>query len=304
LELFALFINFLIPENKQLIEELVPDGLNNRTFSIHIPNDLSSDEIRNLVQAADERFLRRKEIQDVRSNPINSSTYYTITNDELPNVCVIELSHFYIYDNWVSIRSGVFDRYLRLNISHFIGRIADFYNDNDQDVFFIKWDTTTLNRIPILKIRQLLKRKISPFGTFVSTDLILPVKKPEKSLDAEQKQLEIYRNHLPKKFELEFQTVFNGFSNQLKVSVFRTWENYLQNFILNENHISCLTKSMTKALITAIAGSDEKNGVWVELKTNNNSIIIPLNDVEDILLNPIFEKMFHFYQHWCEIFCY
>ncbi len=297
----ALFINLVIPDDG--LENPNP-GWRNKKYSIRIPEDLSTDEINALVKAAKENLSKNTGIQLQETSHSNDAFNYTIAEEPYPDAPILELSRFYTYNKWVSIRSGVYDSYLHLNSSHFVGRITDFYSDGEQDIFFIKWSKDSLAKIPVIKLQHLVRRNISPFGSYVSPDLILPMKHSEALIESEKKQLEIYRTYLPKKFETEFHVVFEETPSTRDKPNYIIWEDFFRKFLHAERIVHCAEKHSQDSILVDVAGAEEKIGVWVELESEGKTTIIPLADVQEVQSNGNIEKFFHFYHHWVKYFCY
>ncbi len=296
-----MFINLIIPDDDR---ENLSHEWRNKNFSIRIPEDLSSDEINAVFYAAKENLLTNTGNPLQESKQLNDVIVYTIEEVSIPNAQILELSHFYTFNKWVSIRSGVYDRYLHLNSSHYSGRITDFYNDGEQDIFFIKWSKDSLERIPATKLQHLFRNYISPFGSYVFPDLILPLIHSEELLEFEQKQLEIYRAYLPVKFEDNFRVVFGETSYNRKKPNYIIWEDFFQKFLQAEGIVHCKYKHAQDSRLVDVAGADEKVGVWVELLSEGKTNIIPLADVQEVQSSVNIENVFQFYLHWVNYFCF
>ena len=126
-------------------------------------------------------------------------------------------------------RGEVFDYYLRIPISNFIGRIIDFYNDGERDIFYIQWSNQSLSQISENSIQKCINNKIPPFGSYISHDMVLPINFSETPFLADKKQMELLKPYFLDKFEDEYFSVFgkinqDGFPYQI-------WEHFFVNLL-------------------------------------------------------------------------
>lgn len=282
-------------------------NLNRFQIAIRLPEDFTSAELHDL-----EEVLRRKLINDIKCSEdfINSADIQFLNSNidvitqKTINFKALDLSHFFRFNNWVKIRSGVYDRYLKMNSSNFIGRIVDFYNDGEQDIFYILWSKETLESLQFAKLQRLMTKKISPFGTYVSTDLITPIVYQEDETLLQRKQLEIFYTQIANKYSNEYDKVFGASESNTDIETEVMWEHYFSQLLSVNKPVFCFFGSAREYQISDIVGGDQKTGVWVELSYAEKNQIVPLSDLDGIKENKEFSAFLAFYKYWAKIFCY
>ncbi len=278
---------------------------NEISVSIEIPDDLTENEVNNLVEFLSEKifvfFKNKYNVSFDNDSKTNSWLSFTIVNGNKTTENTLLLANFYQYNSWVKIRSDIYDQYLKMPISHLKGKIIDFYNDGENDVFFIVWSSESLLQIPESNIKKCLRRKISPLGTYIQSDMILPIDFFENSSDLSRSQTNLLKPYLMEKFESEFKTVFSeleimSFNNSEEI-----WENFFEN-VIQENREIFLYKAKQTWKLISVSGSDEKNGVWVEVAINSKRYLYPLNEFSNILSLDNIKRIFEFYLVWSNFF--
>ena len=112
---------------------------------------------------------------------------------------ILHLSNFFQFNSWVKICSNTYDQFLKMPISNFIGRIIDFYNDGENDVFYIEWSSNSLENFSDPNLKKCIKRKVSPFGTFITSDMVLPINYTENIQQLKRNQIKILRTFFYRK---------------------------------------------------------------------------------------------------------
>ncbi|PKN86084.1 MAG: hypothetical protein CVU46_08955 [Chloroflexi bacterium HGW-Chloroflexi-8] len=281
---------------------------NHFPFIFEIPEDCNQSEFDELTKFFSEEIsvILKNEIGLEKFHSTNIDQNFTfkistkISTDIPPDTIPTNLSKFFRFNKWVKIRDEVFDYYLRIPISNFVGRIIDFYNDGDKDIFYIQWSCQSLDKISQQSIQKCLNKKISPFGTYISKDFILPINFSEPPFLIEKKQMDLLKPFFKNKFEDEYNSVFDN-KNQDDFP-YQIWERFLDNLFRTENNIN-LIKNKSEFRIVSIAGSDEKNGVWVEVMNTNQRFVAPLNSFLKIKTSLLIERFFVFYKYWSTYFC-
>lgn len=272
-------------------------------FTVEIPDDLNQNEINELsifFSNVKRDYLKRNiSFEKVALTNIEDNFCFNISNDNPPNTNPLQLSNYFRYNNWVKIRQETFDDYLRIPISNFVGKIIDFYNNGEKDVFYIQWNHQSLSQISEKNIHKCINNKISPFGSYISNDMVLPIYFSETPFLVEEKQMELLKPYFIKKFEVEYNSVF-GKKNTDDFS-YQIWEHFFDNLLQNEHEIH-LIKNRSEFRVISISGSDEKNGVWVEVTNANKKFVIPLNSFKKIKTSLTIENYFAFYKFWSIFF--
>ncbi len=278
---------------------------NEISVSAEIPDDLTENEVNNLVEFLTEKIIIYLKIKYRVSfeNNIKENKWLSFTIDKGNKIIenTLLLANFYQYNSWVKIRSNIYDQYLKMPISHLIGKIIDFYNDGENDVFYVVWCSESLHQIPEPIIKKCFRRKISPLGTYIQSDMILPIDFFENSYDLSRSQTNLLKPYLMEKFESEFKTVFSELETMGSKSSEEIWEKFFENAI-QENREIFLNKAKQTCKLISVSGSDDKNGVWVEVEINSNRYINSLNEFSSILSTDKFKRIFEFYLLWSTYF--
>lgn len=275
------------------------------SISIQIPNNLSKNDLDDLLI-----FLKIK-FSSIINKKINRALEANIDTDVLLDLkyCnhvenkteLLYLSNFFQFNSWVKVCSNTYDQFLKMPISNLIGRIIDFYNDGENDVFYIEWSSTSLEHLTDSTLRKCIRKKVTPFGTFIESDLVLPVNYTENIQKLKQNQINLFKPYIPDKFELEYNAVFNLQSSSANLYPDQIWANYFENVLYNEKEIDLFFNDQPARLIT-ITGSDEKNGIWVEVESESKRYIRPLNEFTNISTPGFIKQVFNFYLFWSTYF--
>ena len=84
--------------------------------------------------------------------------------------------------------------------------------------------------------------------------------------------------------------------------IFEYWENLLNNRFDDQNEITGTTFQNETVKILSIAGSDEKNGVWINIRINEKELIIPLSNIRRISTPFKFNYDLKIYNYWASFF--
>lgn len=271
------------------------------SVSSEFPDELIENEINNLIDFLKEKiiiYIKNKYGVSIENNiKKNEWLSFTINKGNKTIENTLLLANFYQYNSWVKIRANIYDQYLKMPISNLIGKIIDFYNDGENDVFYIIWSNKSLQQIPEQIIKKCFRRKISPLGTYIQSDMILPIDFHENSSDLSISQMNLLKPYLMEKFESEYKTVFSWSEKTVSQNSEEIWEKFFENVIL-ENGDIYLYKEKQNCKLISISGSDEKNGVWVVVEISLNRYIYPLNEFSSILSPDKLKRIFDFYLIW------
>ncbi len=301
-----LVANLINPGNFQL-ESGSNKNISQYQVAIKLPEDFTSAEISDLEQVLKAELMKKIDNSAIIINSTDNdllTSQIEVKAQKSINFKALDLSHFFRFNNWVKIRSGVYDRYLKMNSSNFIGRIVDFFNDGKQDIFYILWSKETLNSVPTVKLQRLMTKKVSPFGTYVSTDLITPIVFYEEEVQIQEKQMEIFYTQIKNKYSTEFDGVFGENLDNSPSQLERIWELFFTQLISNNHPLKCFYGSAKEYQISSISGGDQKTGLWVELSFAEKNQIVPLCDLDGIKDNKDVGAYLAFYKSWANIFCY
>lgn len=275
------------------------------SVSSEIPDELTENEINYLIEFLTEKitiYLVNKYCVSIENNyKKNEWLSFKIAKDNIKIEKTLLLANFYQFNSWVKIRANIYDQYLKMPISHFIGKILDFYNDGKNDVFYIVWSSESLQHIPTNNIRKCFRRKISPLGTYIQSDMILPINFHENAFDLSISQMNLLKPYLMEKFESEFKTVFSELEKTGPKNSEEIWEKFF-NKVIQENREIYIYKEKQSYKLISVSGSDEKNGVWVEVEINSKRYTYPLNEFSRIFSPDNLQNIFEFYLLWSTYF--
>jgi hypothetical protein len=296
------FVPYLICKPKNLESESNPffsiQNKNDISVSSEIPDDLTENEMNSLIEFLTDKiiiYLKNKYGVSIENNyKKNEWLSFTISKNNKTIEKTLLLANFYQFNSWVKIKANIYDQYIKIPISHFKGKIIDFYNDGEKDVFYIVWCSESLQQIPEPVLKKCFRRKISPLGTYIQSDMIFPISFHENSSDLSVSQMNLLKPYLLEKFEGEYKTVFSVFENTSVINSEEIWEKFFENEIQNNKEIS-LYKGKQNCKLISISGSDEKNGVWVEIEIYSKRYISPLNEFSSIVSQNNLKRNFENY---------
>jgi hypothetical protein len=300
-----LYIHYDI-HNGPTPESAKPAGFHEElSLTIEIPDDLSQTELEEIQKFFSADLRARLMESGCTKQKMDLSTgdaFQARILTELPaGKQSKQLSHYYRYNSWVKIREEVFDSVLRIQIGDFIGKILDFYGGDKEDIFYVQWSAQSLVKITDQNLMKCIAKKISPFGTYIGSELLIPIQFAEEPGTTEKQRKEMLTPTFLKKYENEFNQVFNNSASSSEFS-YQTWEDYLTKLLASKEPITVLHNKINYQM-TGIAGSDEKNGVWVELTDTEHTLIMPLNEIRKVSAPQKISKIFSFYNYWSVFFC-
>ena len=249
------------------------ENIKNPTENIHTGNFLNDDQI-------------KFKLLDIKDNPQNC----------------MDLSIYYQYMDWIIVRSGMFDQSLKQNIGEMKGIIVDFYNNGQEDIFKINLGIQALSGFSEKKMKFLIDRKISPFYTYLSPDQILPSSEPDSTESIQDSQVQNLLKYAPEKIKSHWNNPQNKNYYDQQKPIFEYWENLLNNRFDDQNQITGTTFQNETVRILSIAGSDEKNGVWINIRINERELIIPLSNIRRISTPLKFNYDLKIYNYWASFF--
>jgi len=299
------YVIYILCVPKNLEDESNPlhsvGNKNKISVSVEIPDDLTEIESSELFIFLTEKiifFLNNKfHVHFDVDHNWNEWLTFKIEKGKKTNDNTFLLSNYYQFGSWVKIRSGIFDQNLNMPISNLKGKIIDFYNDGENDVFFILWCSESLRSIPEEKIKKCIKRKISPLGIYLQSDMVLPIFYYENPKDILISQIKLLKPYILEKFEKEFYLVFSDYDKTAFENSNQIWEHFFENLILDNSDLY-LKRGKQDYKLLKISGSDEKNGVWVEVENRSKTYLFPLNDFSKIISHNKFQGIFDFYLYW------
>lgn len=272
---------------------------------IQVPDDLNDTEMSDWDELIHHefktRFDRDPQFFD-KSTREAFPEFVTDRNDIPASFSEISTDHFFRYGNWVKVRSGVYDRYLKMHIGNFIGQVVDFYTDYSDDIFYIQWASEFLQRIPTRKVSRLIGVDISPFGTYVSSNLILPIFHEEDQAESNDAKLAVFLQHLPSKHHPIFDQLFQSDPIKSNRPLESIWEAFWHELITRMQPIEVHLPGQRIGLLMDTAGSDDKCGVWVLAAESGNELILPMLDLLDIEQRENLPEILEFYRLWANLF--
>ncbi|MAT44571.1 MAG: hypothetical protein CL609_19735 [Anaerolineaceae bacterium] len=267
-------------------------------LQLTVPGDLSNEEIKEVIYFV-KKYMQQKFGVTIQENPKQTPAVQRTKQ--------ITIHHFYNYLSLVKIRKGVRDLEFNFDLSELKGQILLFFQNEDEELYYIKWTRESFLKLPENYLLQLKDNELPWSGTFIESSNLLPI---ELTYPIESLDLILVDKYLP----------------TLSESARTFWENQLlplikkhQNVLLAwENHFSCINSpqrlsyrmenSEEKEIEYSItctlspAGFDSIFGLWVLLCEKNEEIIIPLSQIMNFE-NPTLDQVLSFYKDWMQIFC-
>lgn len=257
-----------------------------KIFYFSIPSSCTAEEKKHLIEFGNTFFLSQF--------PPSVENYLSIKNfsflsDHIKTAHKISWEIFYKYNQWVKIRSNVFDGYLKTNVSGFTGRIINFFSSENQDVYQIALSGESLSKIKNAKL-QSISKKYSPFYTYLEPEFLLPIYSQENKLTVSLIEILaglIKSNNriIPEDANLDEVSDFSDI-------LFR-WESYLNCFFKNNEIYIIRTKSNHIYNWRGIHSADESFGIWGEFENNDELFIYPLTDILEVFNDDELSDIFH-----------
>ena len=257
-------------------------------FYFLMPDSCTTEEKKHLIDFGNTFFLSQF--------PSSVEKYLSIKNfsflkDHSKTAHKISWEIFYKYNQWVKIRSNVFDGYLKSNVSGFTGRIINFFSGENQDVYQIALSGESLSRIRKVKL-QTISKKYSPFYTYLEPEFLLPIYSQENKLAVSL--IEILAGLIKSNNRLiPEETDLSGVSDFLDI-LFR-WESYLKCFFKNNQIYKIRTYGNQIYNWRGIHSSDVLFGIWGEFENNDQVFIYPLTDILEVFNDKELSDNFHNY---------
>ncbi len=290
--------------------ETVMDTFRIKNFADYIcfsiPEDFNESDFLLLTN-----FLKTKVFKNIKISTTYGQTNQFLNDDRIKfelldirddsKICV-DLSIYYQYMDWIIIRSEIFDRSFKQNIGGMKGIIVDFYSNGQEDIFKINFGTQALSQFSENKLKYLIERKISPFYTYLSSDQILPSIKSDSYDHMQDSQALTLVKYAPEKIKSHWENPQNRCYYVKQKQIFEYWESLLSTRFTEQNHLIGTTFQNENVRILSIAGSDDKNGVWINIEKNEKELIIPLSNIRRIStpINCNFDLKI--YNYWASFF--
>ena len=198
---------------------------------------------------------------------------------------------FYKFNNWVKIRSNVYDGYLKTNVSGFTGRIINFFSGDNQDVYQIALSGESLSRISKGKLKSIAKR-VSPFYTYLEPDYLLPIIPPNDQQN--NQKFEILSNLVSPRIGL-IPDEMNTFKLKDFSEIINNWKSFFEGFFNNDQVSKIRTFDNKIYVWTGIHSADESFGIWGNFENNDEVRLFPLSDIKEIINDEKLSRYFHQY---------
>lgn len=271
--------------DNKLINHLKSESLFNQFPKIHffyftIPSFLSYQDKDYLVKQGYSFFLSQFDIDvsgQIKEVSRLSGKYSKNTHKKLT------WDLFYRYHKWIKICEGVYNE-TNQSISGAIGKIVDFYSDENQIVYLIEFPKMEdFKKNNLLSENEVIKEVLDYL--FLTSDLFMPAKEPENIEIIEKLQTKSLVMNSRLQFELDTRNV-DTISNFI-----HCWEKLLQTkFSQHFPSVTHLSQNRQYRLID-IPYSERRYGVWGTFENNYQIIDIPLIDVINLEGNEILDKL-------------
>ena len=255
-------------------------------FYFLIPDSCTVEEKKHLIEFGNTFFLSQFPLSVENYLSIK---YFSFLSDQTKTTHKISWEIFYKYNQWVKIRSKVFDGYLKTNVSGFTGRIINFFSGENQDVYQIALSGESLSKIKNTKL-QTISKKYSPFYTYLEPEFLLPMYSQENKLSVPL--IEILAGLINSNIRLIPEETDLGRVNDFLDILFR-WESYLKCFFKNNQIYKIRTYGNQIYNWRGIHSSDELFGIWGEFENNDELFIFPLTDILDVVNDDELSDIFH-----------
>jgi hypothetical protein len=267
------------------------------SLRLAIPNNFSKGEIEEII-AFLKTYISHKyglNIQFTPSKPIGGEQ----------KTKKITLRHFYNYDSLVKIRKGIRDIEFNVELGGLQGRILMFFQDENQELYFIQWTRDSFLKLPEAYLSQLRENKLPWSGTYIESSDLMPVKIFHSTESLEPDLITKYVTTLSEPMRRVWENEILP-KNQLNQDVFYVWETLFAGInqpiqltyrLSNPEETTCSTTCVLRP-----AGYDSIYGVWVFISNPSEEYIIPLSQIlhfEDPELN----QLLQIYLDWVQIFC-
>lgn len=271
-----------------------------------IPADFNQNDFLLLTN-----FLKAKVFKNIKRSTEYVQTSQFLDDDRIKfelldikddsKICV-DLSIYYQHLDWIIIRSEIFDRSIKQKIGGMKGIIVDFFSNGQEDIFKINFGTQALSLFSENKLKFLIERKMSPFYTYLSSDQILPSIKSDSDDHIQDNQVLTLLKYAPEKIKSHWENPQNRCYYDKQKQIFEYWETLLSNRFTEQKHLIGTTIQKENVKILSIAGSDEKNGVWINIQKNEKELIIPLSNLRRISTPINLNYDLKIYNYWASFF--
>jgi hypothetical protein len=231
----------------------------------------------------------------------NKIKFQLLDVKEKPKNC-IDLSIYYQYMDWIVVRSGIFDNSFKQNIGGYEGEIVDFFSDGKQDIFKIYLGIQSLSQFSDKKMKFLFENNISPFYTFLSSDQILPSNRSDPGISLRDSHIQIFLKYSSEKIKTHWINSKNMSHYNNQNPIFEYWESLFDRIFADQDRLMAVTYQNETVRILSTAGSDEKNGVWINIMNNEKELRIPLSDIKRISTPLKFNHDLKIYNYWALFF--
>ena len=257
-----------------------------KNFHFSIPMKLSFNDQKYLIEQG-YSFFKAQFVIEIGENIV----FFNKKEDFKQSSNSKELSWeiFFRYNQFIKICQGVYDETLDWFLSGFIGKIIDFYSDNNKNIFLIELSANSLSIIPESHLRSILESD-SFFFTYLSSDLLMPVQNLENQAVLEENLLELFKEVLGNQDSIIFE------ESTSIIQLIHKWEFVFKETITRP--IISKTYSYNNEILQLIdiPYSERKFGVWGTFSDHENVIDLPLIDISEISGNNTFSQLLQEYK--------
>lgn len=196
---------------------------------------------------------------------------------------------FYRFNRWVKVCDGIFDEDLDWFISGYTGKIIDFYSGDKISVFLIAFSGDSISKIPLEHLTTNINN-ISPFYTFLQSDLFMPDTGPENINLDEKKRIGMMLK-LSNFQKLSTDEKFISFSDLLKF-----WEGQFKEKLVDPVEVKINSSDQSIYQLKDIPYFDERFGIWGTFIRNEKIVDIPLMEILEITSNKFLNSLVLDYQ--------
>lgn len=240
-------------------------------FYFKIPPYLTKSEKKHYTQQAQLFFHRQFLLLDENLISIVSGNNLRKKESKAKE---ISWEIFFQFNKIVQVKDGVFDENLNSSIAGFIGKIIDFYNDDDSTLFLISFTSDSIKKIP-LEVLKYQSRLVSPFFTILESDFLLPL---SNFIDNDYEEIEKIKI-IEEILEVENQrgNEYLDLANYLSF-----WKEQIQLELNNQEEICVENDDYSVLIWKNISFLDTKYGLWGTFIRDNVEIELPLIDIETV----------------------
>lgn len=276
----------LLEINKDLRNQLISGSIINNysdvdLFYFSIPTNLTISDQDHLIKQCF-LFFQSQFFENIQNYIIVEHNREEIKSQHKSKELSWEI--FFRFNKWVKICDGIFDEDLDWSISGFIGKIIDFYSNDETSVFLIAFSGDALSKIPIEHLKTNFYN-ISPFYTLLEPDLIMPDKGPENTNADEKQRIEIMLQLT--NFQINSSTEeFECFPDLLQF-----WKDQLKEKLICPIEVRINSSDQSIFQLIDIPYFDERFGVWVTLLSEERIVDVPIMEIIKVINNKFFNDI-------------